>query len=189
MTDFVPRDTIPRKQLERIHRALPEDWTPRDEVRKIVAELLNLEHDQAAQDGLLTSLSLAGVAQHAKNSTLWRRGTLPPAVSAHERYEAAQKRARERARVEEEEALARRHRAEKRQLEFAMAPQKAQAFGWIDERVGEWLLAVGYTEEQVAAARGTLPVVQLSPPLVVDPPRTLTSLPPGAVVTEIKGRP
>lgn len=168
-----------RAQLEALHAALPEEWTARDEVQRIVLELLSLPRgDFAAAGVVLTSMSSVGAAQHSNRSTLWRRGILPPDLSPLE----AEKKQREEARQEREEDFKRQEQAAKRRAEFALAPEKLHHFTFIDERMVSWLTALGFDEDQIATARATLPNPMNLPPAEPDPPRIVHSLPPDAVV-------
>jgi hypothetical protein len=179
---------INRKQLEALHRTLPEDWTPRDDVRAAVMELLSLpENDRAAGDGVLLSLSLDGVAEHASGSTLWRRGVLPPELSPLEQLKATEDKRMADMRREQEEELQRGLREDKRRMEVLQAPEKLKAFNFIDERLADWFPALGFDESQIAAARATLPnpMAVVTAPQPVEPSRVVTSLPPGAAVAWI----
>jgi hypothetical protein len=173
---------INRKQLEALHRALPEDWTPRDDVRATLMELLTLPpNDRGAGEAVLMSLSLAGVAQHSNSGTLWRRGVLPPELSPLELQAAEDKRVRQ----EREEEFQRRERANRHAEAVHQAPERARAFMFIDQRVREWAALLGFTPEQIQSAALQLSDPLNVPPLPVEPPRFVTSIPPDAVVTAV----
>lgn len=177
---------ISRKQLEAIHRALPEDWTARDDVVQTVMELLSLpEHDRGRWEGFLTELGLAGVAQHSGGGKLWRRGVLPPEVSPAEELIRAEQKRLDAIRQEEEEEFQRRVRANRHAEAVHQAPEKTRAYMFIDQRFREWAALLGFTPEQIETAASQLSNPMDVPPLPAEPALFRTHLPPDAVVAAV----